>query len=62
MKNYNYFFLFNLTNRIMSKNNEDTYTTEECIKWKNNKSINPKSGYKIQKGKTVYKKFNSKNN
>ena len=41
----------------MSKNKEDAYTTEECIKWKNNKSINPKSGYAIQKGKTVYKKL-----
>jgi len=57
MKKYNYFFLFNLTNRIMSKIDEDTYTLEECLKWKQNKEINPKTGYSIKKGKTIYKKI-----
>jgi len=41
----------------MSKNTEEPYTTEECIRWKKNKLINPRSGYTIQKGKTVYKKL-----
>lgn len=57
MKKYNYFFLFNLTNRIMSKIDADTYTLEECLKWKQNKEINPKTGYSIKKGKTIYKKI-----
>ena len=41
----------------MSKKVEDPYTLEECIKWKKNKEVNPKTGYAIKKGKTVYKKI-----
>jgi len=32
-------------------------TDEDCVKWKNDKTKNPKTGYKIQKGKGEYKKF-----
>ena len=37
----------------MGKNEQ--FTTEDCIKWKADKNINPITGYKIRKGKGVYK-------
>jgi len=40
----------------MDKKNRDI-TTDDCIKWKNNKEINPHTNYKIKKGNAVYKKF-----
>jgi len=55
-----YFFLFNLTNRIMNKKKELILTDEDCIKWKSNKLINPVTKYKIQKGKVIYNEIEKK--
>jgi hypothetical protein len=41
----------------MIKKKELKLTDEECIKWKSDKTINPKTRYKIQKGKNVYKEL-----
>jgi hypothetical protein len=32
-------------------------TNDDCIKWKQNKLINPHTNYKINKDKTIYKRF-----
>jgi len=36
---------------------KDEYTKDECIEWKNNKLVNPKSKRKIQEGKPTYNKI-----
>ena len=41
----------------MLKKKELKLTDEECIKWKSDKTINPITKYKIQKGKSVYKEL-----
>ena len=51
-----YFFLFNLTNRIMS---EKPITEQDCFKWKKNKLINPHTDYhfKAKEKSKIYKRF-----
>jgi hypothetical protein len=41
----------------MSKKKEVKLTDDDCYKWKLDKSINPITRYKIQKGKSVYKEL-----
>jgi hypothetical protein len=38
-------------------NNKDIFTKEECLQWKLNKLINPKTNKRIEEGKGVYNKI-----
>jgi hypothetical protein len=40
------------------KNSKDEFTKEECLKWKSNKLVNPRTNRKIEKDKPTYNKLN----
>ena len=46
-----------LKSKLLIINDKDKFTKEECLKWKLNKLINPKTNRKIAEGKEVYNKI-----
>ena len=42
---------------IIKEKEKDKYTKEDCLKWKLNKLINPKTNRKIEEGKGIYNKI-----